>query len=66
MTERQVEMSEYQLALIAPQRIEAFRREADALRRMQASVQPRTPEPRPTTRLLATVRFLARRIVPVT
>jgi hypothetical protein len=66
MTERQVEMSEYQLGLIAPQRIEAFRREADAYRRMQVSGRPRTPEPRPTTRLVATVRFFARRIVPVT
>ena len=63
---RQVGMSAYQLGLMAPQRIEAFRREADAYRLMQVPREPRATGPTMPARLLATVRLLARRIVPVT
>ena len=59
-------MSEYQLGLMAPQRIEAFGREADSFRLMQLPREPRATGPTFPARLLATVRLLARRIVPVT
>ncbi len=66
MTERQVEMREYQLGLIAPQRIEAFRREADSFRLMRLPHEPSAVGPSVPARLLATVRLVARRIVPAT
>ena len=59
-------MSEYQLGLMAPQRIEAFRREADSFRLLQQPREPRAAGPAVSERLVTIVRLLARRIVPVT
>jgi hypothetical protein len=64
MTERQVDMSEYQLGLIAPQRIEALRIEAETDRRAQALRRSRRSGQVDATRLIAIVRVLARRLVP--
>ena len=64
MTERQVEMSEYQLGLTAPQRIEAFRLEGESYRRAQALRLPRRSGQLDATRVIAIVRLLARRVVP--
>ena len=57
-------MSEYQLGLIAPQRIEAFRLEGENYRRIQAPRQPRRAAHIDSARLIAIVRLLARRIAP--
>lgn len=59
-------MSEYQLGLIAPQRIEALRVEADNFRRMRPARQPRRAQSTASAKVFAAVRLLARRIVPAT
>jgi hypothetical protein len=64
MTERQVEMSEYQLGLIAPQRIEAFRLEGETYRRMQASRQPHRSGQVDAIRFIAILRLCVSRFVP--
>jgi hypothetical protein len=57
-------MSEYQLGLIAPQRIEAFRLEAETYRRMQAPRAHRDGPRRDATTIVAIVRLLVRRVAP--
>jgi hypothetical protein len=64
VTERQVEMTQYQLAWTASDRIDTYRREADAFRLTRRPGANRPIGRTVHIRLAANLRLLARRLVP--